>query len=433
MSNKRVLIVGGVAGGASAAARLRRLDETAEIILFERGEYISYANCGLPYHVGDVISSRDALLLQTPQGMYAKHHVDVRTGHEVIAINRVDKTITVRKSVTDEVYSEHYDTLLLSTGSSPLRPPISGIDAARVMTLWTVPDVDHIRAFLRDKQATRAVVVGGGFIGLEMAENLHRAGLEVSIVEMMDQVMAPLDYEMAQLLHEHLNQSGVNLLLGDGVSSFEETPDDITVHLKSGASISADLALLSIGVRPNSELARAAGLTVNARGGVVVDDHMRTSDPAIFAVGDVVEIEDLIFKGRTMVPLAGPANRQGRIAADNIAGGDAHYEGTQGTFVAQVFDLTAAATGANERTLLGRGMKKGRDYESVTIVQNSHAGYYPGATPLTLKLLFSCDGKNILGAQAIGHDGVDKRIDTIAVAIRLGGSVHALAQLELAY
>lgn len=430
---KRVLVVGGVAGGASCAARLRRLDQSTEIILFERGGYISYANCGLPYHIGDVIKSRDALLLQTPEAMRAKYNIDVRIYSEVITIDRPGKTITVRRADTGETYQEPYDTLVLSTGSSPVRPPIPGIQSDKIMTLWTVPDADRIRNKVRDGGIKSAVVVGGGFIGLEMAENLHRAGLEVSLVEMLPQVMAPLDFEMAQMLHENLEQNGVQLYLGDGVSSFEEEQGTVRVNLKSGTGLKTGLVILAIGTRPNSELAKAAGLEVNGRGGIVVDDMLRTSDPDIYALGDVIEVEDFIDKSRTMIPLAGPANRQGRIAANNIAGGSESYGGSQGTAVAQVFDLTAASTGQNEKTLLKRGLIRGKDFESVIITQNSHAGYYPGASPLTLKLLFSTDGKKLFGAQIVGHDGVDKRIDTIATVIRLGGGVQELKSLELAY
>lgn len=429
----KVVIIGGVAGGASCAARLRRLDESAEVVLLERGEYISYANCGLPYHVGDVIKSRDSLLLQTPEAMKKKFNVDVRVKNEVVSINREKKTVSVKQLNTGELYEESYDTLVLSTGSSPIRPPIPGLESPRIETLWTVPDTERIRARVREQGVKTAAVIGGGFIGLEMAENLRHAGLKVSIVEMLDQVMAPLDYEMAQLLHENIAANGVSLYLGDGVSSFEDDGKSVTITLKSGKAISAELVILSIGVRPNGELAKAAGLAVNSRGGVITDAHLRTSDPNIYAVGDVIEVEDLVLGGRTMVPLAGPANKQGRIAADNIAGGDETYRATQGSAVAKVFDLTAASTGANEKTLQKQGMVKGRDYESVIITQNSHAGYYPGAVPLTLKLLFSVDGKKLFGAQIVGSDGVDKRIDTIAATLRLGGGVGDLAQLELAY
>ncbi len=429
----KVLIIGGVAGGASCAARLRRLDETAEIVLFERGEYISYANCGLPYHVGDVIKSRESLLLVTPEAMRAKYNIDVRVKNEVVSIDRESKTVTVRRGDTGESYTESYDTLVISTGSSPLRPPIPGIESPRIRTLWTVPDTDRIRALVREQGVRTAAVIGGGFIGLEMAENLRHAGLQVSIIEMLDQVMAPLDYEMAQLLHENITRNGVKLYLGDGVSSFEDRGGGVVITLKSGKTVGAELVILSIGVRPNSELAKAAGLDMNARGGIVVDETMRTSDPDIYAVGDVIEVEDFIFKDRTMIPLAGPANKQGRIAADNIAGGNERYEGTQGTSAAKVFDLTAASTGVSEKTLQKKGYVKGKDYETVIVNQNSHASYYPGAVPITMKLLFSADGKRIFGAQIVGGDGVTKRIDTIAVTIRLGGGIRELKSLELAY
>lgn len=430
---KNVVIIGGVAGGASCAARLRRLDKDVNIVLLERGEYISYANCGLPYHVGDTIQSRDALLLQTPEGMKKKFQVDVRVKNEVVSIDRERKVVSVKRLDGGEVYEEPYDTLVISTGSSPMRPPIPGIDSPRIKTLWTVPDTDEIRRMIREQGAKTAAVIGGGFIGLEMAENLHQAGLSVSLIEAMDQVMAPLDYELAQLLHENILQNGVELYLGDGVSSFADRNGGVTVTLGSGRCVNVDLVILAIGVRPNSELAKSSGLAVNARGGIVVDDYLKTSDPDIYAVGDVIEVEDFIFKDRTMVPLAGPANKQGRIAANNIAGGMERYEGTQGTSVAKVFDLTAASTGANEKTLQRRGMKKGTDYESILIIQNSHAGYYPGALPMTLKMMFSMDGSKIFGAQIVGRDGVDKRIDTIAVAIRLGAGIEDLKKLELAY
>jgi NADPH-dependent 2,4-dienoyl-CoA reductase/sulfur reductase-like enzyme/peroxiredoxin family protein/TusA-related sulfurtransferase/rhodanese-related sulfurtransferase len=431
--SKKVVIIGGVAGGASCAARLRRLDENAEIVLLERGPYISYANCGLPYHVGDVIKSRSALLLQTPEAMKQKFKVDVRVKNEVVAIDRAMKTVTVKRVETGETYTETYDTLVISTGSSPVRPPIPGIDLPRVRSLWTVPDADDIRSLITEQHVSSAVVVGGGFIGLEMAENLKHAGLTVSLVEMMNQVMAPLDFEMAQLLHDNIRQNDVALYLGDGVSAFEDNGGLVNVQLKSGKTLTAGLVILSIGVRPNGQLAKDAGLAVNARGGIVVDEHLRTSDPDIYAVGDVIEVKDLVFGEPTMIPLAGPANKQGRIAADNIAGGDDVYRGSLGTSVVRVFDLTAASVGANERTLNKRGMTLDKDYRTVTITQNAHAGYYPGATPMTLKLLFSPDGKKIFGAQIVGREGVDKRIDTIAVTQRLGGGVRELSELELAY
>ena len=430
---KKVLIIGGVAGGASCAARLRRLDEDVQIVLLERGEYISYANCGLPYHVGNVIKSRNALLLQTPDAMRKRFRVDVRIQNEAVAIDRANKVVTVRKVDTGETYDESYDTLVISTGSSPLRPPIPGINSPRIQTLWTVPDTDRIRGLVQEGNLKTAAVIGGGFIGLEMAENLSHAGLNVTVIEMLDQVMAPLDYEMAQLLHEHLAQNGVKLHLGDGVSAFRDEGGSVAIALRSGKTVDADLVILAIGVRPNGELARTAGLAMNERGGIVTDASLRTSDPDIYAVGDVIEVEDFVFKDRTMIPLAGPANKQGRIAADNIAGGNARYEGTQGTSVAKIFELTAASTGANEKALLKRGLVKGKDYESILITQNAHAGYYPGATPMTLKLLFSMDGKRIFGAQIVGREGVDKRIDTLATAMRLGGGALELKELEFAY
>lgn len=430
---KKILIIGGVAGGATCATRLRRMDEEAQIILLERGEYISYANCGLPYYIGDVIQSRSALLLQTPEAMKERYAIDVRVKNEAIAIDREGKKVTIKRLDTGELYEETYDTLVISTGSSPLKPPIPGIDSPRIRTLWTVPDMDGIKALVRQEGIRSAAVIGGGFIGLEMAENLHQAGLKVSIVEMLDQVMAPIDYEMAQLVHENIAQNGVDLHLGDGVSAFNDDGGSVEIELKSGKKISADLVILSIGVRPNGELAKDAGLAINARGGIVTDEYLRTADENIYAIGDVIEVEDYIFKDATMVPLAGPANKQGRIAANNIAGGTEKYDGTQGTSIAQVFDLTAASTGANEKTLIRRGLVKSKDYESVIITQNSHGGYYPGATPMIIKMLFSMDGEKIYGAQIVGRDGVDKRIDTIATTMRLNGGIAALKNLELAY
>jgi NADPH-dependent 2,4-dienoyl-CoA reductase/sulfur reductase-like enzyme/peroxiredoxin family protein/TusA-related sulfurtransferase/rhodanese-related sulfurtransferase len=430
---KKIVIIGGVAGGASCAARLRRLDEEANIIMLERGEYISYANCGLPYHVGDVINSRDALLLQSPEAMKKKYNIDVRVKNEVTSIDKENKIITVRRLDSGETYEETYDTLVISTGSSPVRPPIPGIGSSRIQTLWTVPDTDRIRTLVKENKIKTAAVIGGGFIGLEMAENLRHAGLSVSLIEMLDQVMTPVDYEMAQLLHEHILQNGVDLHLSDGVAGFEDQDGSVAITLKSGKTLSAELVILSIGVRPNSELAKAAGISVNERGGIVVDEYLKTSDPDIYAVGDVIQVDDLIFQEPTMIPLAGPANKQGRIAANNIAGAQETYNKTQGTSVAKVFDLAVASTGVNEKALIKRGLQKGSDYESIIITQNSHAGYYPGAVPITLKLLFSSDGAKIFGAQIVGRDGVDKRIDTLAVAIRLGAGISDLKSLELAY
>ena len=429
----KTVIIGGVAGGASCAARLRRLDGEREIIILERGKYISYANCGLPYHVGGVIRNRSSLLLMTPELMHDRFNIDVRVENEVTAINRTEKNITVKNLATGEIYTESYDDLVIATGSSPLRPAIEGIHSDKIRTLWTVPDTDEIRSMVQGGKIKTATIIGGGFIGLEMAENLHHAGIQVNLVEAAEQVMAPLDFEMAQLLHEHLRQNGIKLYLADGVTAFEDNVNGITVKLKSGKNISADMVILSIGVRPNSELARNAGLKLNARGGIIVDASMRTSDEHIYAVGDVVEVEDFVSKERTMVPLAGPANKQGRIAADVLAGRKATYTGTQGSSVAKVFDLTAASTGTNEKTLIKQGLQKHKDYETLIITQNSHAGYYPGATPLTMKLIFETDSGKILGAQIIGREGVDKRIDTIGVALRFGATTDDLKHLEFAY
>ena len=429
----KTLIIGGVAAGAGCAARLRRLDENAQIVLLERGGFISYANCGLPYHVGDVIKARESLLVTPVEVMRGRYNVDVRTCNEALSIDRNTKTVLVKNHVTGEEYIESYDKLVIATGSSPLRPRIPGIDSPRILTLWTVPDTDHIRELIRGLGTKSAVVVGGGFIGLEMAENLHHAGLNVSIVEATDQVMAPVDPEMAEILHNNIRSNGVGLYLADGVASFEDKGTTVDVKLSSGTVLSADIVILSIGVRPNSQIAKEAGLELNARGGIIVNDHMQTADPDIYAAGDVVEVEDFIFGDRTMVPLAGPANKQARIVADNICGIPSTYKGTQGSSVAQVFDMAAASTGANEKALIRRGLVRGKDYASILINQNSHAGYYPGAVPIYLKLLFSTDGGKIYGAQIIGQDGVDKRIDTIGTAIRLGAGVSALKDLELAY
>ena len=431
--NKKVIIVGGVAGGATTAARLRRLDENAEIILFERGKYISYANCGLPYHVGDVIPSREDLLLQTPESLKSKFNIDVRIQQEVTFIDRSKKTVSVKNLATSQESIESYDTLVLATGSSPIIPNIPGIRSKYIFSLWTVDDADHIRQYIRQNKISDAIIIGGGFIGIEMTENLRRLGITVSLVEMLNQVMAPFDFEMAQLIHKTLEENGVSLYLGNGVTSFTETDESILVNLSDGKQLATRLVILSIGVKPNSELARSAGLALNARGGIVVDKTLRTSDPDIFAVGDVIEVEDFISKGKTMIPLAGPANKQGRIAAGNIAGENDQYPGTQGSAIVKIFDVCAANTGANEKTLLKNGLIKGKDYEKLIILQNSHAGYYPGASPMAIKLLFSTDGNKIFGAQIIGKEGVDKRIDTIGTAIRLGGTIWDLKSLEFAY
>lgn len=430
---KKVLIVGGVAGGATALTRLRRLDEKAEIIMFERGEFISFANCGLPYYIGGTIEERDALIVNTPEGLINKYNVDIRNFSEVISIDREAKEVQVRNLRTGEEYSESYDFLILSTGSSPIKPPIPGIDSPNIFSLWNIPDTDRIKNYINESKPKRAIVVGGGFIGLEMAENLHDQGMDVAVVEMMDQVMAPIDFEMAQIVHEHMKSKGVGLHLKDGVSNFEYKDGVTTITLQSGKSLEAEMIILSIGIRPNGELAKAAGLEQNQRGGIIVDVHMKTSDDSIYAIGDVIEVEDFVNKVPAMVPLAGPANKQGRIAANNILGGkNEAYKGTQGTSIAKVFDLDVASTGVNEKTLIRMGKEYKKDYNIALIHQNSHAGYYPGALPMTMKLLFDMEGK-VLGSQIVGYDGVDKRIDVLATAIRFGGKVQDLVDLELAY
>ncbi len=433
--SKKVVIVGGVAGGATTAARLRRMDEFAEIIIVERGPYISFANCGLPYHISDVIEDRDDLLLQTPEAMHQRFNIDVRVSQEVTDIDTVNKTVSITQTVTGATYTESYDVLVLSPGSSPLRPPIPGINRENVFTLWNIPDMDRIKVFVKENNLKTATVVGGGFIGLEMAENLKDLGLDVSIAEMLDQVMAPVDFDMAQIVHQHLKEKGIDLHLNNGVDHFHVNAKDskrTDVVLKDGTVLTSDLIILSIGVRPNNELGKKANLKMNQRGGIVVNQYMQTSQPDIYALGDAVEIEDFMTKSPTMVPLAGPANKQGRIVANHIVGMEDAYTGTQGTSVVKVFDLTVASTGMNEKTLIKGGRRCGKEYHVAFIPVGSHAGYYPGASTIYLKLLFDNDGL-ILGAQGIGKEGVDKRIDVIATAIRFRGKVSDLKQLELGY
>ncbi len=429
---KKTVIIGGVAGGATTAARLRRRDESMDIIVLERGEYISYANCGLPYYIGDVIKSRDALLLQTPQAMKDRFNVDVRVANEVIQILPDANVVKVKDLHTGDIYEESYDNLVIATGSSPMKPPIPGINGKNIFTLWTIPDTDRIKAYVEERKPKSAAVIGGGFIGLEMAENLAEAGTKVSVIEMQNQVMAPLDFEMANLLHENMRMNQVNLVLEDGVASFEENGETTRIKLTSGAELLVDMVILSIGVKPNSELAKDAGIKLNQRGGVMVNEYLQTSLKNIYAVGDVIEVDHAVTKEKTMIPLAGPANKQARILADNLAGDKKTYNGSFGTAVAKVFDLNTASVGLNEKQLNLQGKVKNKDYYTALINQKSHAGYYPGATPLTLKMIFDKEGI-ILGAQIVGQDGVDKRIDTLATTMRLKGNVYDLAELELAY
>lgn len=430
--SEKILIIGGVAGGASTAARLRRMDEDAEIIMFERGEYISFANCGLPYYIGGTIQQRDALLLQTPEDMMKRFNIEVRVKNEVLNINKEKKEVVVKDIENNKEYTESYDTLVLSPGSTPIKPPIEGIDASNIFTLWNIPDTDKIKEYIDEKKPKKAAVIGGGFIGLEMAENLHDKGMDVSIIEMADQVMAPVDKEMAQIAHNHIRDKEVNLILEDGVKRFKNNKGSTTVVLQSGKEVEADIIILSIGIKPNSELAKTANLDINKRGGIIVDEHLRTSDKNIYALGDAVEVIDYNTGDKTMVPLAGPANKQGRITANNIVDREEKYKGTQGTSIAKVFDLTVANTGINEKSLQQRGKKYRKDYFVSITHSKSNAGYYPGAIPMTIKTIFDKKGK-VLGVQIVGYNGVDKRIDVFATSIRFGATIYDLKELELAY
>lgn len=425
---KKIVIVGGVAGGATAAARLRRLTEKDEIIIFERGEYISFANCGLPYYIGEVIQDRNKLLVQTVEGMAKRFHLDIRNLSEVTAINRDQKTVTVKNLRTREEYEEAYDTLILSPGARPMVPPIPGIEEANALfTLRNIPDTDQIKAYVDQQKPKSAVVIGGGFIGVEMAENLTERGVEVTLVEMANQVMAPIDYEMAAIVHAHMKEHGVHLILEDGVKAFENNGRRII--LNSGRTLETDMIILAIGVQPESQLAKEAGLELGVRGTIKVNECLQTSDPNIYAIGDVIEVKNYIHGFETFVPLAWPANRQGRLVADHIHGYDVKYNGTLGTSIAKIFDLTVAATGNNEKVLKQYGIP----YEVVHVHPMSHASYYPNAAQMTLKLIFEKETGKIYGAQAVGKEGVDKRIDVIATAIKGGLTVWDLPDLELSY
>lgn len=433
-TGKRIVIVGGVAGGASAAARARRLAEDAEIVIFERGEYVSFANCGLPYHVGGTIVERDRLLLQTPASLYKRFRIDVRTRTEVLAIDRTARQVLVRDLKDGREYRQPYDVLILSPGAASIRLPIPGADHPRVLTLRNMADMDAIKAIVDQQPVNRqhparAVVVGGGYIGLEMVEALHQRHMAVTLVEKLPQVMAPLDPEMAEPVHQQLRLHGVDLRLNCGLTAIREQSQSLIAVLEGSAEVECGLIVMAVGVKPETRLAAAAGLALGERGGIKVDAQMRTSDPAIYAVGDAVEVPYLVGGESLVVPLAGPANRQGRLAADHIFGRPAAYRGTQGTAICKVFDLAAAATGANEKMLRRLGLA----YEKVYVHPNQHAEYYPGATRLSLKLLFAPDSGKILGAQAVGAEGVDKRIDVLAVALRAGLTVYDLEHLELCY
>ena len=424
------LIIGGVAGGATVAARLRRMDEKANIILFERGKYVSYANCGLPYYIGDTINNREKLFVQTAKGFTDRFRIDIRTEQEVTAIRPDKKEVEIKNLSTGETYTETYDKLVLSPGAEPLRPGIEGIGSKKIFTLRNVPDTDTIKNYVNTENPKRAIVVGGGFIGLEMAENLYDLGIQVDVVEMANQVMAPLDFSMAAIVHRQLTDKGVGLHLEDGVSRFEEKDGGVTVHLRSGKQIATDMVLLSIGVRPETKLAKDAGLAIGERGGITVNDYMQTSDADIYALGDAVEVRHLVTGQPALIPLAGPANKQGRIVADNIVFGNKEkYPGSIGTSIAKVFDLTVATAGANAKLL----QRNNIPYISSYTHGASHAGYYPGAVPLSIKILFAPENGKLLGAQIVGFNGVDKRIEMLAQVIQRGGTVHDLTELEHAY
>lgn len=424
----KIIIIGGVAGGATTAARIRRVNETAEIILLEKGKYISYANCGLPYYIGGVIKEREKLFVQTPEAFSTRFRVDVRTENEVIFIDRKRKTVTVRQS-TEDTYEERYDKLLISTGASPIRPSLPGIDLNGIFTLRNVSDTDRIKEYINQHAPRKAVVIGAGFIGLEMAENLHAQGAEVSIVEMGNQVMAPIDFSMASLVHQHLMDKGVNLFLGQEVASFEREGKGLKVFFKNGQFISTDIVILSIGVRPETNLARATELTIGEAGGIAVNDYLQTSDESIYAIGDAIEFPHPITNKPWLNYLAGPANRQGRIVADNLLGAKIPYEGAIGTSIAKVFDMTVASTGLPGKRLRQAGI----NYLSSTIHPSSHAGYYPDAMPMSIKITFDKETGKLYGGQVVGYDGVDKRIDEIALVIKHQGTIYDLMKVEQAY
>lgn len=424
---RKVLIVGGVAGGASAAARLRRLDEEAHIVMFERDAYISFANCGLPYYIGGAIKDRSKLLVQTPEAMHRRFDLDIRTESEVVSVNPAAKTVLVRSRERGE-YEESYDALILSPGAKPVRPPLPGIDSSKIYTLRNIPDTDRIKEKVQSEQARSAVVIGGGFIGVEMAENLREIGLEVTLIEGGPQVLSPFDPEMAAVLAKELEEHGVRLLFSKKVTGFEESGEQIRTQIADGTVLVSDMVILAIGVAPDTAFLQNSGLSMGPRGHIIVNERLETNLPDVYAVGDAVEVTDYVNGSQTAIPLAGPANKQGRIAADNVCGLGTTYKGSQGTSIIKVFGMTAASTGNNEKTLKRLGLP----YHVTYVHPNSHASYYPGATPLSIKLLFGHDGK-VLGAQATGFHGVDKRIDDIATVIRFKGTVADLTELELSY
>jgi NADPH-dependent 2,4-dienoyl-CoA reductase/sulfur reductase-like enzyme/rhodanese-related sulfurtransferase len=424
----KIVVIGGVAAGMSSAARARRLDERAQIVVLERSAHVSFANCGLPYHIGGAIKERDDLLLQTPQSLKASLNLDVRTGHEVTALDRAQKTVRIRELATGRDYAESYDKLVLTPGAQPLRPNLPGLDHPKIFVLRNIADMDAIKAAV-DAGAKSAIVIGGGYIGVEIAENFRDRGLAVDLVEMLGQIMPPLDPEMAWSLQQHMEQHGVKLHLGTAAAAFRDASGCVIAELKNGEQLTADFVLLSAGVRPDVALAQAAGLELGPRGGLKVDAHLRTSDPDIFAAGDAIEVAHTILPDSWVLPLAGPANRQGRIVAENICGRATTYTSTQGTAIVKIFDMTGGGTGATEKQLKRAGLP----YQKVYIHPSGHASYYPGTAAMHIKLLFAPESGKILGAQVVGSDGVDKRLDVFATALRAGLTVFDLQNLELAY
>lgn len=425
----KVVIVGGVAGGASAAARIRRLDENAQIIVFERTSFISYANCGLPYYVGGVIQNEEDLTLQTPEGFWDRFRVDVRVRHEVTEIHTEKKTVTVCRLETGKVYEESYDKLILSPGAKPTQPNMPGIDNDKIFTLRTVEDTLKIHKFIENEKPKSATVIGGGFIGIEMAENLAELGIKVTLAEYANHLLAPFDFDMACIVHSQLESHGIRLMLNTAVTGFEKNGDSIITKTAGEHNITSDMVLLAIGVTPETELAEKAGLELGIKGSIVVNDKMETSAPDVYAVGDAVEIKHFVTGKKGLISLAGPANKQGRIAADNICGGNSVFSGAQGSSVIKLFDMTAAATGINEFTAKAAGI----DWEAVILSPASHAGYYPGGKVMTMKVVYDKASLRLLGAQIVGFDGVDKRIDVLATAIRAGMKATELTKLDLAY
>ena len=420
----KTIIIGGVAGGATAAARLRRLDEKAEIIVLERGEYVSFANCGLPYYIGGVITDREDLTLQTPQSFKARFNIDVRVLNEAVKVSPDTKTVTVKDLRTGETYQETYDNLILSMGAEPIRPNIEGAGGSNIFTLRNIPDTLKIKNYIDTAKPRSAVVIGGGYIGVEMAENLAQAGLKVAIVELADHLIAPLDFDMAADVHRYIKSKGIDLHLNNGVKAISGN----TVILQNG-EITADMIILSVGVRPETAIARDCGIELNPRGSIIVNNKMQTNIPNIYAVGDAVEVEDFLTKKPAFIPLAGPANKQGRIAADNIAGYESVYTGTQGSAVLKLFDMTVATTGLNEKSAQAAGI----DYDKTYTYSASHATYYPGAAQMSVKALWDKKTLKLIGAQIVGFDGVDKRMDVLATAIRFGAKITDLTTLELCY